>query len=217
MNTFTKTQEMKAYEQQKRIADTMVSFREARKMLEEVVKEYDEYALQAMELNQDVFADELIETAAEMEAFADDFKYIELKLKTTAITARTLSKLNDLPKAIASCKKFVYDIPDLKKLGKDMNELRNALASGKRQFSELRKSFGSEKDKVLSEWYNENKSSTADTKRVQDKKAALLNELARRQEAKKVAPMEADNAVNAEDVAKIDAIAKIIDDEKNRE
>ena len=45
MKNFIKTQDEKAYEQQKRLADTIVSFREARETLEQLEAEYDEYAI----------------------------------------------------------------------------------------------------------------------------------------------------------------------------
>lgn len=218
MKNFIKTQDEKAYEQQKRLADTIVSFREARETLEQLESEYDEYAIDAMELDQNDFADELMETSLEIRAFATDFRYIELKLHTTAVTARTLGKLSNLPKAIAECKRFVCEIPNMKKLGADMKELRNALETGKRQFAELRASFGKENRDVLAKMYGDKKASTVDAKLIEEKRSALMAELQKRIAAKGSTPVEAGNAaVTAEDIAKIDAIAKVIDDEKKRD
>ena len=217
------TKAKKALEQKKFIAGTIVDIKLQREQIEKLASDFFDYAVESAEMGQDDYATELLETIAELEEFAENLKFLELKIKTAAITAETMGRLRDLPKALAACRNIFCKGPNFKKLGQDMASLFASLGTAREQFREFRMNLGRAKDPVYEEIFGENRAEDSKhTKRVEDKKKALTAALLQRQ--KGVAPTPATASANAaaadgatqEAAAKVDAIAALLDQEKKR-
>lgn len=212
-----KNKMQKQYEQEKMIAETIVTIRTQREDIEKLAVDFGEHAFEAAKLSQNEYADELLETQVELEDFADNLKYLELKVRTTAITAKTMGKLRELPVALGACKNIFCKGPDFKKLGKDMASLLDSLGTARNQFKELRMSLGKTKDPVYAEVFGERAAEDPKIReRIEAKKKALEARMFAYVNKAEAAPVPAAEAVSAEDAAKVDAIAAMIDEESKR-
>lgn len=205
----------KQFKNEKIIAETIVDIRGQRQDLEKLAADHFEYAVEATQLGQDDYATELLETCVELEDFVENLRYLEIKVKTTAVTSKALGKLTELPKALDACRRVFRKGPDFKTLGKDFGSLLGSLKTSRDQFKELRKALTSSKDPVYAEVFGESKK-TADPKyeqRLTEKKKALEARLVS-VTAQTPAPTAVSKAIPCEDVASVDAIAKMLDEER---
>lgn len=205
-------------EQKKLIAQILVDIREQREEFESVTTEYFNAAVEAARVGQDDYASELLETIVEIEEFVENLKYLDIKLKTSAITANAMSKLRTLPQALVACRGVFHNGPDFKKLGKDMSELLASLGTARDSFREFRKSMTRGSDPVYREVFGEPRK-VEDPKykqRLDDKKKALEARLTAISD-KPSAVSPADCAVTPDDVASVDSIAAMLDDEKRKD
>lgn len=205
-------------EQKKLIAETLVDIKEQQAEFEKVTNEYFDAAVEAARIGQDEYANELLETIVEIEEFVDDLKHLYIRLKTAAITANAMSKLRALPQALVACRGVFNNGPDFKKLGKDMAELIASLGTARDSFREFRKSMSKTyTDPVYAEVFGEPRK-VGDPKynlRLAEKKRALEASLATTTTTPSVATP-ADQIVKKDDVATVDAIAAMLDDEKGK-
>ncbi|MBR4942741.1 MAG: hypothetical protein IKZ28_01810 [Clostridia bacterium] len=212
----------KEVEREKLIAGTIVDIQTQREAIEKIAADYFNYAVEAAEMGQDEYATELLETSAEMEDFAENLKFLELKIKTAAITAKTLGNLRTLPDALKACRNIFSKGPNFKKLGKDMGALMESLGTARDQFREFRKSLGKSKDAVYSEVFGKDATDPKLAAKVEEKKKALTAALMQRQKSVAPAPAAATESAAATDgatqaaAAKVDAIAALLDEEKKR-
>ena len=208
----------KQLEQERRIAESIIKIRDTIQSFKKLANDYYEHALKAAELNQNEYADELLEATIELEVFAEDFQYLELRVKTTAITARAFSQLSDLPETFKVLKKLFMEAPDFRKLGKDMGSLLQSLGTARKQLREFRSSLARGKGSVMEEIFGSDKKEEAQmSARLKEKKEILFAELRKRQAATAETPVEAaSTVVDANDTAKVDDIARAIDEESKR-
>ncbi len=199
----------------RQIAEMIVSCREARDDLANVVAEYERSAEEAAALGQNEYVDELLESVVDMEGFIDDLKFLELDLKTTAVTVSAFDKLKNLPAALAACKNIFKNGVNFETIGAEMAELRSTLKNAREQFRSFRQSLSRDKSDVYQEVWGENRKTNDPERerRIADKKKALEAKLAISSAAAPT-PTEQTVTVDNQDVAKIDAIAAMIDDEK---
>ena len=218
-----KTRQQKArdkqFEQERIIAQSIVDLRTQREEFEKLIKEYEDSAFEAVQLGQDEYANELLETIVEIEDFNESLKYLEVKVKTAAITAEAFSKLKELPEALKACRLVFCKGPNFQKLGKDMSSLLGSLGTARDQFREFRNSLGrNNTDPVYAEVFGHQRQ-VEDPKfkqRLEEKKKALEARLVAASGASSVAPAPAEQVVSASDAAKIDTIAAMLDDEKRK-
>ncbi|MBQ8685911.1 MAG: hypothetical protein IJ514_07050 [Clostridia bacterium] len=212
-----KTKSQKQFEQEKLIAQTIVDIRTQREDIEKLASDDFEAAVEAVQLGQEDYANELLETIVELEDFVENLKYLEVKIRTAAITAKTLGKLRELPQALGACRNVFCKGPDFKKLGEDMASLLESLGTARDQFKEFRTSLGKTNDPVYAEVFGESRKVTEPkyAQRLEEKKKALEARIIG-STAVSPTPTTAQESVSAEDVAKVDAIAAMLDEEKRR-
>lgn len=211
-----KTKLEKQFEKEKLVAQTVVDIRTQREDLEKLAEDYFERAVEAAQLGQDEFSNELLENIVEFEDFGENLRYLEIKVKTAAITSKTIGRLRELPKALAACRSVFCKGPDFKALGKDMRDLLSSLGTARDQFREFRLGLGKSNDPVYAEIFGKERKS-GDPKyaqRLADKKKDLEARIIG-STAKTPAPMEAKGTLNGESTS-IDAIAAMLDEEKGR-
>ena len=219
MKTRQQKEREKQFEQERIIAQSIVDLRMQREAFENLIKEYEDSAFEAVQLGQDEYANELLETIVEIEDFNESLKYLEVKVKTAALTAQAFSKLRELPAALAACRTVFCKGPNFQKLGKDMSSLLNSLGTARDQFREFRTSLGrNNTDPVYAEVFGQQRKAE-DPKfkqRLDEKKKALEARLVAANGAAAVAPAPAEQVVSAGDAAKIDTIAAMLDDERRK-
>lgn len=207
----------KEMEREKLIVSTIVSIDESREIVTKLADEYFAAAKDAANMNQDAYVDELLETIVEFEEFADNLRFLGLKVKTAAITATTLGKLRELPNALSACKNIFIKGPDFKKLGKDMSKLLGSLGTAREQFKELRLSLGKTKDPLFAQLFGE--TAAVDPKRKQrleEKKKQLEGALVT-ERSSTPSPMEtATNVDTSSATARVDDIMKLMDEQNKR-
>ena len=133
-----KTKKDKQYEQKKLIAQTIVDFKTNRIAIEDLSKELFQRARSAAEMNQDEYANELLENSVYLDELAYDFRYMELWIETEAVTANAIGNLSNLPNALKAVKKIFNNVPNITKLGNDMAGLFNSIKSVREQIKDLR-------------------------------------------------------------------------------
>ena len=133
-----KTKKDKQYEQKKLIAQTIVDFKTSRIAIEDLSKELFQRARSAAEMNQDEYANELLENSVYLDELAYDFRYMELWIETEAVTANAIGNLSNLPNALKAVKKIFNNVPNITKLGNDMAGLFNSIKSVREQIKDLR-------------------------------------------------------------------------------
>ena len=97
--------EEKRIEKEYLIANTVAVIDENIETLKGVSASFEDKAYEAALRSRDDFANDLLESATEIDDLADDLEYVKLELETAAITAKAFGTISDkLPKAIAACK-----------------------------------------------------------------------------------------------------------------
>lgn len=216
-----KTKKDKQYEQKKLIAQTIVDFKTSRIAIEDLSKELFQRARSAAEMNQDEYANELLENSVYLDELAYDFRYMELWIETEAVTANAIGNLSNLPNALKAVKKIFNNVPNITKLGNDMAGLFNSIKSVREQIKDLRMGISkSRSQEIYQKLFGENKSvDQAHGQRLADKKRALEASLALGTDLN-TTPAAVDNPAtkNAgiDNPASIDAIASMLDEEKKR-
>lgn len=211
-----KSKAEKEFEQEKMIAQAIVDLRSSVEDTEKLAQDYFEAAVEAVNLGQDEYANELLETIVELEDFAENLKFVEVKIKTTAMTSNTFKKLGRLPNVISACKNILGETPNFTKLGKDMSKLMSNLSTARDELRKFRGNLSQSSDPVYAEIFGTKK--TEDPKfrqRLADKKKALESRLVRN--AQTPAPAAATTtaaAGSAADVADVDRIAAMLDEER---
>ena len=199
------------------IATAIADLRNQCNILERTSESYIGLAAEAARLGDDEYATELIECAAEFDAFISKLKVLELRIKTHGLTVGALSNLGLLPNAIGACVRLSKSLPDFKKMGKDMSDLRSVLGTARKSLDDFCQSFKTNKpNDIYIEMFGEPLKKEDDAefkKRVADKRKAVEHILAMDSSA---APAPTDATVTATDMAKIDDIAAMIDSENNK-
>lgn len=215
-----KTKAQKDFERTKEVAQAIVAIKSQREGLEGLAKDYFEYAQKAAQMGQDDFVDELLESIVDLQMFAEDLQYLELKVEMAAVTAQTMKELKKLPEVLKIVNTIFCDGPNFKKLGKDMASLFGTLKTAREQLREFRLSLGKTKDPLVSKLFGERyQADMEDPKRkerVQTKKRELEASLALGDSAANPVPAPADASagVSVNEAAGIDDIVSMMDGEK---
>jgi hypothetical protein len=205
----------KEYEQEKKIAEAIDQLDGQRAGLRSLAKEFEDTAFEAAKMGQDEYANELLETAAEIEEFAIDLDFVSLQVTQTVKIAGAMSNLRLLPDVVKICSKILCKTPNFDKLGKAMGKVstksKGALADLRKFREKSRKNPTDTYSKLFGRDVNED---PKHKQLVEQKKKAL--ELRMAQVATAPAPTDIKTTVNTKDVADIDAIAQMLDDEKRK-
>ncbi|MDR3263096.1 MAG: hypothetical protein LBT30_02195 [Clostridiales bacterium] len=133
------------------VAEGLALIKESREELEALATQYNEWIDEAARLGEDAYSDQLIDDKVELEAFVDDLKFLELQVRTGAITAKTFNNLKNMPAAIAACRGLLKSGPNFIKLGKDIATFKTGLNTAKASLSGLRVELSKEKKLTVDE------------------------------------------------------------------
>lgn len=211
-----KSKKDKEFEQEMLIAETIVEIGEQRKEIDRLVSQLSDAALEAAQMENNDYADELIEIIADFMEFSEDLAAMELEIKTCAITAKVMARLGQLPAALKACRAVFSKAPDFTKLGKEFKSLRETLAGARKSVRSLRSEISGNQMSAYEKIYGKKEKNT-DPKRAQrvseikkSIEARLVTGVAKTQPADKPAT----EKVSADDEARIDAIAAMLDEER---
>lgn len=205
------------FEQEKLAAEVVYDIGQQRENLEKLVATYRESAYEAAKMGQDDYVNELLTDVADIRQFIEDLRFIELKIKTTALTTKTFKVLRKLPDALASCKSALSKGVKVGKLGENFRDLLKSLDGARSQFSEIRNAISSESERASRSMFGDLGISTNPKakKLFDEEQKALEAKLAC--ESVAPAPVAQDAAAeDAEAAARVDAIAAMLDEEKRK-
>jgi tetratricopeptide (TPR) repeat protein len=206
-----KKEDQKNYEYEKQVAETIVNITMGREMVENLARSYFDYALDAAKMGQSSYADELLANIVDLEDFASDLKATELDVRTTAVMTSTMAKLGRLPEAFATLEKIFKQTPNFQKVGANITTLREQLKKQREEFKEFRKAFGRSEDAEVAKIFGASHENGF-TDRLQAKKRELEARLMSETVTSPVSNP-AVGKVTSQDVAKVDAIAAMLDEE----
>lgn len=207
----------KEFEREMLIAETIVEIGEQRKDIDKLVAQLTDAAYEAAKMDNNDYANEVVDMIADFQEFGEELSAIELDIKTCAITAKVMARLGKLPSALKACRNVFNNAPDFAKLGNEFANLRNTLANARNNVKSLRSQIHGNKLSAYEKIYG--KRENTDPKRamrVDNIKKAIESRLVSGAAATQPVP-KPDNNVSAEDTARIDAIAAMLDDERKGE
>lgn len=120
-------------------AEGIVLLQEARREIEILAKSYDKMVDEAAQLGEDAYSDQLLVDQLELYDFISDLKFLELQIKTTALTSKAFNSLYKLPAAVRECRGLLSKGPNLSKMGKSLAKFKNDLQNGRKSLKDLRK------------------------------------------------------------------------------
>ena len=210
-----KSKKDKEFEQEMLIAETIVEIGEQRKDIDRLVNQLMDAAFEAAKMDNNDYTNELVEMIADFQEFGEELSAIELEIKTCAITAKVMARLGNLPAALKACRAVFSKAPDFTKLGKEFNNLRDTLANARKSVKSLRSEVSGNKMSAYEKIYG--KKENEDPKRNQrvgDIKKAIEARLVTGVSNTQPAEKPATDKVSADDEARIDAIAAMLDEER---
>lgn len=204
----------KDFERKQKIAEAIVNIQTAVSQFERLANDHFVAAEEAMRMGQDEYAEQLLESQVDMESWAEDLKFLELKVRTEAVTAESLNDLKGLKDVFATCNKlFGRGGVKFTTIGAEMSKLMDSLSANRRGLKELRDSLTQKKTGgVYAEIFGERtKDDTKFKDKVAEKKKALEAKIYASMQSDKVTPLPTN--VEAPVSAKVDDIAAMIDEE----
>lgn len=204
----------KDFERKQKVAEAIVNIRTAIDQFNRLANDHFSAAEEAIRMGQEEYAEQLLESQVDMESWADDLKFLELKVRTESVTAESLNDLKGLKDVFATCNKL-FGRGGIKfgQIGEEMSKLMDSLSANRRGLKDLRDSLTKKQTGgIYAEIFGERKMDDTKIKeKVAEKKKAL--------EAKIYASLNSDKAipvptsVEAPVAAKVDDIAAMIDEE----
>ncbi len=212
---------MTDFEQKKALAEVIVGLKEGVETCEDLKARFYQIAIEAAKEDDDVMLKECEEGCYGITNFISGLKRLSLNVEKYAVTASACAELNKLPKAMKACFSMLNRIPNLDGLKDSFGKLSKKLSRFEFSIGSIfEDSKKNKKDQALVEKIF-GKSSVDDPKRKKfsedfrkNIEASLMKD--------NVTPVGATavNAVGSElgagDVADIDALAKMLDGEKNK-
>ncbi len=208
----------KEFEQEKKLAELIYDISAQRVNLERLVETYRQSAYEAAKMGHDDYVRELLESVAETRHFVEDLTFIELEIKTAAITAKTFKSLKQLPAALKSVRAVFSKGIKVGKIGENIRDLRETLSGARAQFGEIRNAISSDSERAHRELFGDTAASAINSKAKKffdEESKALEARLA----CESVAPTPvATPSVSAttEAAARVDAISAMLDEEKRK-
>lgn len=143
----------KEYKKYEQIGEGVTMIRDSRESIEKLAKRYDQWIDEAAELGEDDYSNQLIEDKVELNEFARNLSFLEVKVTESAVSANTFSGLKNLPVAMSACKSLLTAAPDLKKLGKQMASFKTSLDGARTSLKGLRTELSKSKNPACSELF----------------------------------------------------------------
>ena len=210
-----KSKKDKEFEQEMLIAETIVEIGEQRKEIDRLVEQLLDAALEAAKMDNNDYANELVEMIADFQEFGEELSAVELEIKTCAITAKVMARLGNLPAALKACRAVFAKAPDFTKLGKEFKSLRETLAGARKSVKSLRSEVSSNQMSAYEKIYGKKENEDPKrTQRVNDIKKAIEARLVTGTAKTQPTPKPDTSKVTAADDARIDAIAAMLDEER---
>lgn len=176
-----KSKEEKLLEEKRNVARLIVEIGEVVTIFRKTSQDCLEGAYEAAKLGRDDYANDMVETSAEMDGFVEDLEFVALKLKQTAITADAMSKIGNLTGALDSCKELFRNGPNFKALGAKMGDVMASMNSARDSVRDFRNSLsGNSRDDAYFKVFGEPREvkDPRHEQRVKDKMKAIETKLA---------------------------------------
>ena len=208
----------KELEQEMELAGLVYDITKQRENLAGLIETYRSSAYEAAKMGRDEYANELLESASETKAFIEDLAFIELEIKTAALTAKAFKSLKKLPAALAGVTDVFAKGIKIGKLGENLKKLRETLKNARGQFGAIRDAVSSDAERAHRSIFGASKESG-----ISDRAKSFYEEERRALEAKlavegsATAPVAAPTqAATSEAAARVDAITAMLDEEKRK-
>ena len=120
----------KAKDKEGIIAEAIINVRESRETVEALAPQFMEWSVEAAQMGDDAYSDELLNNMAELTDFVGDLKALEMNIRAEAITAKALDNLTGLAKAIRGCTPLFKAGPRLASVGKDIQAFKKNMGEG---------------------------------------------------------------------------------------
>ena len=214
------TQKQKEFEKEKELAALIYDIGKQRENLDRLVEVYRNSAYEAAKMGHDEYANELLTNVGDLRHFIQDLQFIELEIKTAAITAKTFKALQGLPSALKSVSDVFSKGIKVGKIGDSLRNVRATLQGARAQFSEIRNAISSDSERTSRDLFGDIAGVAANPKAnkfFEEEKKALEARLAL--ETASPAPMTAAAATAAatsEASARVDDIIGMLDQEKRK-
>jgi len=112
------------------IAEAIINVRESRETVEALAPQFMEWSVEAAQMGDDAYSDELLNNMAELTDFVGDLKALEMNIRAEAVTAKALDNLSGLAKAIRGCAPLFKAGPRLASVGKDIQAFKKNMGEG---------------------------------------------------------------------------------------
>jgi hypothetical protein len=121
------------------IAEAIVNVRESRETLEQFAPQFMDWSVEAAQMGEDAYSDDLLNTMAELEDFVSDLKALEMQIRTEAVIAKSLDNLTGLSKALKGCNSLFKSGPRVAKAGADIQLFKKNMGEGVAALKGLRR------------------------------------------------------------------------------
>lgn len=214
-----KTTANNEFEQKKLLATVLYDIKTQRDNLDRSIETFRNAAYDAAYSGHDDFADELLGDVADLRQFAENLKFVELKIGTATVQADLFRSLQKLPSALENCRLAFAKNAKVGKLGENLKSLMASLDGAKSEFAQIRKAISSESDETTRRIFGDLGAATSPASKrfFEEEKKRLETEMALR--TTPPTPMsQATAAANAEAAANanVDSILGMLDEEKRK-
>lgn len=222
----------KKMKQLEKISTAIATFKSAEDRLSELAKCYDQWIDEEAMKGNDAYSDELLECKVDLEDFIADLNATSRYIEHTAVEVSVYGSLSTLPGAVKACNGLLNDMPDLSKVGKSLKALRAKLDGARESFRKMRKDLSISKEGNINPALRGLGAGLSDPQRAKKIEAAKRARDARlalaiSKEGAAVTPAGAGvditegasaaaSASAGAGATDIDAITKMIDDEKKK-
>ncbi len=148
-----KTNAQKELENRNQITESVIMIRDARKSVEELSKNYNNWVDEAAMLGEDDYSNQLIEDQVELEEFSRALSFLEVRIMESATTATVFNNLSKLPLAMDACKSLLKRGVNMATLGKQMASFKKMLDNARTQIKDLRAELSNAKNPVYTELF----------------------------------------------------------------
>ena len=208
-------QQKKQYEQDKFVAQIIVDLKTQKQDVAALASDYDRLAVEALRLGEnDAYVDELADASVEASEFCRQLDWLILKLRTSYTSSRAFGNIKrELPRLLNSCRNMVLEGKSFTNLSKDFSSVVNSISTVRDQFGDFRRSLSKCGDATYATVFGKEKkvasSDDRHEKLVVEKKKQLLYEVSKYSD-------ENPSPVKVDDQVSIDAITKMLDEERTR-
>lgn len=206
-----KTKAEKQFEEQKKIATLIVDIKQSAEDMALLSQSLLQQAAAAARMGEDEYAEELIEFSLDLDQTIADLNFTIITIQTMTLTSAVFAKLSKIPTIVKSCVGMLKSGPNFAKSAEQLRSLREMQRKSLDQLRQFRVGL-SRGNRKASDIVTPKTASAERERRKAEKRKQL--EAILMQDGITAAPVAApaEATVTAGDDARIDAIARMLDD-----